>query len=160
MASASGTIVPAIARLVAAGEDTVRDVIHTFNREGLACLGPRWVGGRARRITDADVTVIVETAITRPRKHGLSFTHWSIRKLAAYLSGRYGRANPRWTPHRRVRIGRERLRQILSARGITFQRTRTWKESTTRISRPSWSPHWRQAMVMRRIDSSRYRHMS
>jgi hypothetical protein len=29
-----------------------------------------------------------------------------------------------------VRIGRERLRQILHARGISFQRTRTWKEST------------------------------
>ena len=29
-----------------------------------------------------------------------------------------------------MRIGRERLRQILHARGITFQRTRTWKEST------------------------------
>ena len=28
MASASGTLVPAIARLVAADEDTVRDVIH------------------------------------------------------------------------------------------------------------------------------------
>jgi hypothetical protein len=31
MASASGTLVPAIARLVAADEDTVRDVIHAFN---------------------------------------------------------------------------------------------------------------------------------
>ena len=28
-----------------------------------------------------------------------------------------------------MRIGRERLRQILHARGISFQRTRTWKES-------------------------------
>ncbi len=28
-----------------------------------------------------------------------------------------------------MRIGRERLRQILRERGITFQRTRTWKES-------------------------------
>jgi len=28
-----------------------------------------------------------------------------------------------------VAIGRERLRQILHARGISFQRTRTWKES-------------------------------
>src|ERR1051325_1760073 len=42
MASASGTPVPAIARLVAADEDTVRDVIHAFNREGLDCLGPHW----------------------------------------------------------------------------------------------------------------------
>ena len=31
MASASGTPVPAIARLLAAHEDTVRDVIHRFN---------------------------------------------------------------------------------------------------------------------------------
>ena len=38
MASASGTTVPAIARLVAADEDTVRDVIHAFNARGLACL--------------------------------------------------------------------------------------------------------------------------
>jgi Winged helix-turn helix len=38
MASASGTLVPAIARLVAADEDTVRDVIHTFNAKGLGRL--------------------------------------------------------------------------------------------------------------------------
>ena len=29
-----------------------------------------------------------------------------------------------------VRIGRERLRQLLRERHISFQRTRTWKEST------------------------------
>jgi hypothetical protein len=33
IASASGTPVPAIARLVAADEDTVREVIHAFNEE-------------------------------------------------------------------------------------------------------------------------------
>src|SRR5216683_5652899 len=120
MASASGTTVPAIARLVAADEDTVRDVIHAFNAEGLACLGPHWAGGRPRRITDADLTLIVATATTRPRKLGLPFTHWSMRKLAAYLTGRYGHTNPRWVPAQAVRIGRERLRQILHARGISF----------------------------------------
>jgi len=40
MASASGTLVPAISRLVAADEDTVRDVIHAFNAKGLAALDP------------------------------------------------------------------------------------------------------------------------
>ncbi len=45
MASASGTLVPAIARLVAADEDTVRDVIHLFNAKGLAALDPQWAGG-------------------------------------------------------------------------------------------------------------------
>jgi hypothetical protein len=45
MASASGTLVPAIARLVAADEDTVWDVIHLFNAKGPGRAGPS-VGGR------------------------------------------------------------------------------------------------------------------
>src|SRR6201993_2251205 len=119
MASASGTLVPAIARLVAADEDTVRDVIHLFNERGLAALDPQWAGGRPRLISDGDIQVIVTAATTRPEKLGQPFTRWSLRKLAAYLADR---DHP-------VRIGRERLRQILHARGISFQRTRTWKES-------------------------------
>jgi transposase len=120
MASASGTPVSAIARLVAADEDTVRDVVHAFNAKGLAALDPQWAGGRPRLISDDDIDRIVEAATTRPEKLGLPFTHWSLRKLAAYLAG----------APRPVAIGRERLRQLLHERGISFQRTRTWKEST------------------------------
>jgi transposase len=130
MASASGTPVPAIARLVAADPDTVRDVIHAFNAQGLAMLPPHWGHGRPRRITDADVQVVVATATTRPKRFGLPFTHWSIRKLAAYLSGRYGHHDPDLVPARAVRIGRERVRVILHRHDISFQRTRTWKTST------------------------------
>ena len=119
MASASGTLVPAIARLVAADEDTVRDVIHLFNQKGLAALDPQWAGGRPRLISDEAIQVIVTAATTRPEKPVQPFTRWSLRKLAAYLADR----------PRPVVIGRERLRQILHARGISFQRTRTWKES-------------------------------
>jgi transposase len=120
MASASGTPVPAIARLVAADEDTVRDVIHAFNEKGLAALDPQWAGGRPRLISDEDIEVIVAAATTRPEKLGLPFTHWSLRKLSAYLARNRTRT---------VMIGRERLRQILHERRISFQRTRTWKES-------------------------------
>ena len=120
MASASGTPVSAIARLVAADEDTVRDVVHAFNQKGLAALDPNWAGGRPRLLSDDDVQVIVTAAITRPEKLGLPFTCWSLRKLAAYVAGHRDRP---------VRIGRERLRQMLHERGISFQRTRTWKES-------------------------------
>ena len=90
MASASGTLVPAIARLAAAGEDTVRDVIHAFNAKGLAALDPRWAGGRPRRISDEDIEVIVAAATTRPEKLGQPFTRWSLRKLAGYLACRPG----------------------------------------------------------------------
>jgi transposase len=120
MASASGTPVSAIARLVAADEDTVRDVVHAFNAKGLAALDPRWAGGRPRLISDDDIDLIIETATTRPEKLGLPFTHWSLRKLAGHLAG----------APRPVAIGRERLRQLLHERGISFQRTRSWKEST------------------------------
>jgi transposase len=119
MASASGTLVPAIARLVAADEDTVRDVIHAFNAQGLAALDPQWAGGRPRLISDGDIEVIVTAARTRPEKPVRPFTRWSLRKLAAYLAEGPG-----------ICIGRERLRQVLHACGISFQRIRTWKEST------------------------------
>ena len=93
-------------------------MIHAFNQKGLAALDPQWAGGRPRLISNQDIEVIVTAARTRPEKLGRPFTRWSLRKLAAYLADR---PEPM--------IGRERLRQILHARGISFQRTRTWKES-------------------------------
>ena len=93
MASASGTLVPAIARLVAADEDTVRDVIHAVQRQrGLAALDPQWAGGRPRLISDEAIEVIVTAARTRPEKLGQPFTRWSLRKLAAYLADGPGRS--------------------------------------------------------------------
>jgi transposase len=120
LASASGNTVPAIARLVAADEDTVREVIHRFNELGMRSLDPRWAGGRPRRISAEDEAFLVQTARTRPEKLGCPFTRWSIRKLVGYLAD-----NPRRIMH----IGRERARRLLADQEITFQRTKTWKES-------------------------------
>ena len=65
--------------------------------------------------------MVIVTRPDPPEKLGLPFTRWSLRKLAAYSSadGVPGSC-----------IGRERVRQILHSHDITFQRTRTWKEST------------------------------
>ena len=89
-----------------------------FNELGKASLDPRWAGGRPRRITTADEEFIVGAAMARPEVLGLPFTRWSLRKLAACLGG-----------ERVVRVGRERLRQLLHARDVAFQRTKTCKES-------------------------------
>ncbi len=121
LAFAGGNRVPVIAQLVQADEDTVRDVIHRFNGIGLACLDPQWAGGRPRLLNPEDENFVVQTATTRPTKLGQPFTRWSLRKLAAYLRKVHGRA---------IRIGREALRCLLARHGITFQRTKTWKEST------------------------------
>ncbi|MGG8409390.1 helix-turn-helix domain-containing protein, partial [Streptomyces sp. 12297] len=108
LASAGGSTVPVIARLVQADEDTVRDVIHKFNEIGLACLNPRWAGGRPRLLDRDDEDFVVQTATTRPTVLGKPFTRWSIRKLADHL--RRNRARP-------VLIGREALRCLLARRG-------------------------------------------
>jgi hypothetical protein len=60
------------------------------------------------------------TSTTRPTALGQPFTRWSVRKLASYLRRVRGRV---------IRVGREALRTLLIRRGITFQRTKTWKES-------------------------------
>jgi transposase len=85
MASSSGTPAPAIARLVAVDEDTIRDVIHLFNEKGLTALDPQQAG-RPRLISDKDTEFIVTTATTRQAAFGQPFTHWSLCKLAAYLA--------------------------------------------------------------------------
>ncbi len=51
---------------------------------------------------------------------GRPFTHWSLRKPRGYLNDNTVRP---------MRISKERLRQILDDHGITFQKTKTWKES-------------------------------
>lgn len=83
--------------------------------------GPQWAGGRLRLLTPDQEDFVAATAATRPTKLNQPFTRWSIRKLAAYLASAAGGA---------IRIGREALRCLLGRRGITFQRTKTWKEST------------------------------
>lgn len=120
LASAGYNTVPVIAKLVQTSPDRVREVIHNFNKMGLACLDPKWAGGRPRQISPSDEDFIVKTATTRPEKLGMPFTHWSVRKLCKFLADN--------TSHP-VAIGRERLRQILQRHQITFQRTKTWKES-------------------------------
>ena len=120
LASAGGNDVAAIARLVQTSPDRVREMIHSFNDKGMGALDPQWAGGRPRRITTEERQLIIKTATKRPRSLGQPFTRWSVRKLAQYLATKKGK---------KVRISRERLRQILAEAKITFQRTKTWKES-------------------------------
>jgi transposase len=120
LASAGGNTVEVIARLVQTSPDRVREMIHRFNEMGMRSLDPKWAGGRPRRITTDDERFIVETAKQRPSKVGQPFSHWSLRKLRGYLAH---------NDVRKVKVGKERLRQILDKHGVTFQRTKTWKES-------------------------------
>jgi transposase len=93
LASAGGNRVPVIAQLVQADEDTVRDVIHRFNEIGLACLDPRWAGGRPRLLSTDDENFVIQTATTRPTKLGPA-----LHSLAAAQTGRLPAESP-WPGH-------------------------------------------------------------
>lgn len=120
LASGGGNDVAVIARMVQTSPDRVREMIHRFNERGMASLDPAWAGGWPRRITTTDRELIVSSATARPTTLGQPFTRWSIRKLQAYLATKRGP---------RVVCSSERLRQILAEEEITFQATKTWKES-------------------------------
>ncbi len=94
-------------------------MIHTFNRDGMASLLPRWRGGRPRRITATVRAEIVRIATTRPQLLKEPYTRWSLRTLRAYLlRTKVVRA-----------ISTERLREILREEGVRIHRTKSWKRS-------------------------------
>ena len=100
-------------------EEYVRELIRLFNEGGFEALQPRKRTGRPRELEPEEVAQVLEIATSRPRDFGLPLTTWSLRKLADFLVSR-----------RMVRkTSANMLGRILRENGVTFQRTKTWKES-------------------------------
>ena len=110
---------PRIAEVVFSDPDTVRDVIHNFNRDGFEALYPRYRGGRPRTFTLPERQQIKRIALSIPTDLGQPFATWSLAKLADYLVGE-GVVDD---------ISHEGLRQLLREEGVSFQALRTWKRS-------------------------------
>jgi hypothetical protein len=68
--SAQGMSPPRISEVVFTDPDTVRDVIHIFNRDGFDALDPRYKGGRPRTITLPKRQEIKRIALTDPDERG------------------------------------------------------------------------------------------
>jgi transposase len=76
---------PAISEVVFTDPDTVRDVIHNFNRDGFNALYPRYRGGRPQTFTLPKRQEIKRIALTDPQDLDQPFAIWSLSKLADYL---------------------------------------------------------------------------
>jgi transposase len=108
-----------IAEVVFTDPDTVRDVIHNFNRDGFDALYPRYRGGRPRTFTLPERQRIKRIALSVPSDLGQPFATWSLAKLADYLVAEGVVTD----------ISHEGLRQLLREEGVSFQALRTWKRS-------------------------------
>ena len=87
--SAHGTTASEIAGACGGAVDRVREVIHAFNRVGMASLAPRCGGGRPRRITQAmrgeiDPSRTAEIPALKPVEMDCKFLACRCADLAAY----------------------------------------------------------------------------
>jgi transposase len=74
-----------ISEVVLTDPDTVREVIHNFNRHGFDSLYPRYRGGRPQTFTLPKRQEIKRIALSDPTDLGQPFATWSLSKLADHL---------------------------------------------------------------------------
>ena len=117
--AAQGMTPTRISEVVFTDPDTVREVIHNFNRDGFDALYPRYKGGRPQTFTLPKRQEIKCIALTDPADLGQPFATWSLAKLADYLVAEGVVTD----------ISHEGLRQLLHQEGVRFQAVRTWKRS-------------------------------
>lgn len=118
--SAQGMSPTKISEVVFTDPDTVREVIHNFNRDGFDALYPRYAGGRPPTFTLPQRREIKKIALSIPTDLGRPFATWSLAKLADYLVAEGVVTD----------ISHEGLRALLREEGVSFQAVRTWKRST------------------------------
>lgn len=119
LASAQKMKVPEISDLYHLSKEHVRHVIRAFNEDGFPSLKPRYGGGRPRTFTEEQRADIIELAQIPPKTLGLPFTQWSLSKLKETAEQK-GIVKS---------ISIETIRVILDDAEITYQHTKTWKES-------------------------------
>jgi len=98
----------------------VYDWLHRFNESGFATFenapNPK---GRPATIGADQIRALIRAATSKPEDLGLPFTDWSVAKLHQYCSER-GLLPP---------CTDEWVRRLLRREGLSYQRTKTWKQS-------------------------------
>ena len=119
LASARGGHAPAIAQAVGCDDETVRDVIRAFDKEGLAALQAK--SRRPHHIQAAfspeQVERLRELLHASPRDFGKPTSVWTL-ELAAEVSFEQGVTA--------VRVSDETIRATLVRLGVKWKRAKEW----------------------------------
>jgi transposase len=114
-AAARGERVPAIARRLRLGADTVRRWLKRFNAAGLAGLADEPRPGRPATDTAAEAGAVMATALTAPKELGQPFGSWTLDRPGAYLNEERG-----------IAIKRSRIDEVLLAEGRRRRAQEGW----------------------------------
>jgi transposase len=124
LCSAQGMTVQEIAKLTLLSEYHIRELIRTFNEKGLDSMRPRKPGKPHYKFTEEEKASVAEFAQIPPRVLGYPFNSWSLSKLKIAIEERNILGDGK-----KKTISDEAIRLILEEYGISYQRTKTWKES-------------------------------
>ena len=122
IAEAAGSGKPAreIAKHVGCPTSVACHWLHRFNESGLTSFErPNNPRGPLPVVRGEHVLGLIKTALARPEELGLPFSVWSVKKLKAYCRGQ----------NLLPPITDEWVRRLLRREGVSFQHSKTWKES-------------------------------
>ena len=115
-----GATPSAASRLVGCCAGKAEHWVHRFNASGFETFEKQPNHpGRPIIIDGQQVRALIRVALSRPEDLGLPFTQWSVRKLSAYCR-KEGLIPP---------ITDEWVRRLLRREGVSYQHTKTWKQS-------------------------------
>jgi transposase len=100
-----------IAEIVRESQSTVLRWLKRYIAEGVEGLNDAPRPGRARTVTDAYRTGLVEAVRRRPRSLGQPYSLWTLYRLADYMAEQTG-----------IRVSHETVRRTLRKEGIVLSR--------------------------------------
>jgi len=119
LASNAKTPVPQIAKVLGYSNLQVRRILHSFDRNGINGIRPDYQGGCPPTFNERQRRAVVELAESRPKDLGYPLSQWSLQQLQLVLI----------KEKKLSYISRPTIRTILKEAGLSYQRTKTWKQS-------------------------------
>jgi transposase len=96
-------------------EDTVSRWVHRFVQAGLDGLRDHPRSGRPMMYTVDEVSLVLHTALSKPKDLGLPFGSWTLDRLQAYLHEEKG-----------IKMKRSRIDEILLKEGLRWRKDEWW----------------------------------
>jgi len=118
LASNARAPVKQIAKVLGYSPLQVRRIIHSFD-QGVDGIRPKYQGGRPPTFNEEQRRAVVELAENHPKDLGYPLSQWSLSQIQLVL-----------IREKKISyISRPTIRTILKEAGLTYQRTKTWKQS-------------------------------